>query len=111
MTIQLPAYLTGFASKVDGSASVRFGTQELTEEDFIELKRHHGQYGWLLFQENPYQGNEIPTELALDGKTPSKRMRDVLFVLWKQEGAEGDWETWYRQRMEKLIDSVKKKLD
>ena len=50
--IKLPVYLTGFSSKSDGSASLRFNTQELTAEDFGELKRDLNAFGALVFRPN-----------------------------------------------------------
>lgn len=110
--IQLAAILQGFATKVDGSASLRFTTNELTDNDVLELKRRQGQFGWLLFAPNPFTEASLPTEMAEDTqKTPSRRLRAVLFVLWRQQGSKGDFEIFYRERMDKLIEAVKAKLD
>ena len=109
---QVPAILTSFSTKADGGASVRFSTNEITDEDFLILKKSHQQYGWLCFQENPFQPSDIPIEAAEDkAKTPSKRLRAVIYVLWEQTGKQGDFEAFYRDRMEKIIDFVKHKLD
>ena len=48
--IKLEAYLSGFSSKSDGSASVRFTTQELTPEQFAELKKYLNEFGILTFK-------------------------------------------------------------
>lgn len=110
--IQIPAILTGFATKVDGGATVRFNTNELRDNDVLELKRRQGTFGYLLFKPNEFMPEDIPKEDADDAnKTPSKRLRGALFVLWKQTGAEGDFENYYRTYMEKIITHVKSKLD
>jgi len=46
------------------------------------------------------------------GKSPSKRLRDVLYVAYKQnpEGYK-DSETYYMAKMEKFVDHVKSKLE
>jgi hypothetical protein len=112
MAFQVPAILTSFSTKADGGASIRFSTNEVTDADFLVLKKSHQQYGWLLFQENPYQPSDIPTEAAENpSKTPSKRLRATLFVLWTQQGSQGDFEAFYTERMNKIIDYVKAKLD
>ena len=109
--IKLPVYLTGFSSKSDGSASLRFNTQELTAEDFGELKRDLNAFGALVFRPNEVKIDDIPTEDVEDKqKTPSKRLRAVLFVLWKQKGS-GDFETFYKEKVEQLIGMIKEKLD
>lgn len=110
--IKLEAYFTGFGSKADGSASLRFATQELKPEDFVVLSTALNKFGWLVFKDNPISIEELPTEQAEDkNKTPSKRLRATLFILWKQEGEHGDFENFYREKMEKLINMVKTKLD
>lgn len=43
-------------------------------------------------------------------KTPSQRLRAVLFILWQTEGKKGQFESWYQHKMETLIEHVKKKL-
>lgn len=110
--IQIPATLTGFSSRSDGSAGIRFATQELSAEDFSLLKDNLNQFGFVLFAPNPFKPSDVPKETAEDkNKTPSKRLRAVIFIEWKQLGKEGDFEDYYRQKMEKIIDHLKSKLD
>jgi len=110
--LKAQAILTGFSTKLDGSASVRFSTQELLDEDFLVLKQHQGKFGWLLFKEGEEAPEEIP-DWKFDSrkKSPSKRLRNVLFVLWKQQKLDKDFETYYNGIMEKLIDHYKEKLN
>ena len=110
--IKLPATFMRFGSKSDGSASLSFCTQELQAEDFVAFKNAQNQFGWLVFQENDINARDIPSEQAEDKqKTPSKRMRATLFVLWKQQGSQGDFEVYYREKVEKYIEFIKSKLD
>lgn len=46
-----------------------------------------------------------------DGKSPSQRLRAVLFVWWEQKGRPDDFEVFYRMKMEQLINVVKNKLE
>ena len=48
---------------------------------------------------------------SISGKSHSKRLKDVLYVLWKQGDQKIDAETFYAARMEQLIEQVKSKLD
>ncbi len=111
--LKLPAYLTGFSSKSDGSATIRFSTQELTAEDFSTLKKYLNEFGYLLFKESVIHDNEIPDEEPLedDQKSPSRRLKAVLFLLWKKGGEKDEFNTYYRKQMEKVINTVKDKLD
>lgn len=46
-----------------------------------------------------------------DKKTPSQRLRSVLFIWWKQADGTGEFDEFYRKRMEDFINSVKIRLD
>ncbi len=111
--IRFPAYFTGFGSKSDGSARISFATQELSDQDFAELKRNLNAFGYLLFQENEISTKDIPAEPAEEdkNKSPSKRQKAVLFLIWKQGGSVGDFNNYYRERMEKNIERLKTELD
>ncbi len=110
--IKLQAYFTRFGSRQDKSASLSFETQELGPEAFASFQQAQGEFGWLVFQSNPINDSDIPKEQAEDTqKTPSKRLRSVLFIKWTQEGATGDFEAYYRAQVEKIITHIKSKLD
>ena len=98
--MKLPAYFTGFGSKSDGSASLRFNTQELAAADFAELKNEHNAFGWLVFGA---QEQELPKErIEEDGPTASERLRKRMFVYWKAKVNEGDFDTWRKQQLEMI---------
>ena len=110
--IQIPCVLSGYNRKADRSVSLRFNsTLEISSDDFAELDRVHFQTGWLLFSPNEFTPEDIPNEPASDGKKPSKRLRDVLFILWKQEGEGGDFETFYRARVNAIVEKIKGRLE
>lgn len=44
-------------------------------------------------------------------KTSSHRLRDVLYVLWKQLGEKGDFNSYYQGMMDKVINHFKEKLE
>jgi len=110
--IKLPVYFTRFGSKADGSAGLGFNTQELSAADFAILKENLNEYGWLVFRPNEFQEEDIPQQDAEDPeKTPSKRLRAVLFILWQQTGKKGNFEAYYHEQMDKIIEHIKTKLD
>lgn len=107
--MKLPAYFTGFSSKSDGSAALRFATQEIDAETFAELKREHNAFGWLVF--GP-ELTDLPTEkIEEEGPTASERLRKRMFVYWKAKVNEGDFETWRKQQLEILGQRYLDKLD
>lgn len=113
--IKLPSYLTGFSSKTDGSASIRFATQELSDEEFGLLKRNLNEYGWLVFSPTASEvdvPDEIPDKEDFE-KTPSKRLYDVLFVYFVEvkKGDKAKFNEYYRKEIDKIIEHIKSKLN
>lgn len=109
---QVQAILTSLSMSADKGMRMGFTTNELTDEDRLLATKYHQQFGWLMFKPNPFTVEDMPKEQAEDkNKTPSKRLRAALYILWQQEGSNGDFEVYYREKMEKLITYVKDKLD
>jgi len=108
--IKLPGYFQGFSSKTDGSASLRFATQEISGEEFANLKTNQGEFGWIIFSENPEE--EVPEEVVEEeGLTSSQRLRNRMFVFWKEKINKGDFELWRRQQLDMLGQRYLDKLD
>ena len=109
--IKFPAYFTGFGSKADGSASLRFATQELSPADFAILKENLNSFGHLIFAENATE-SDIPEENAEEeGISSSERLRRRMFVYFKQKVNTGDFETWRKKQMEILGERYLEKLE
>lgn len=114
--IEVPAQLMGINSKVDGTLSLRFTTQELTSEDKVTILDHQNMPGFLLFSPNQFSDADVPKEEAPDNSlTPSKRLRNVLYRYWECQLDCVDLdcvdsEVHYRREMEKIIEHYKKKL-
>jgi hypothetical protein len=110
---QAPAILTRLSYTKDGGLSLGFSTNELTDEEKVIASRFHQKFGYILFKENQFKEEDIPDSDASDeSKSPSQRLRAVLFVLWnKRPEPKGDFEGFYRQRMEMAINKVKKLIE
>jgi hypothetical protein len=111
-TFQIPAILDGVTPLKDGGVSLRYHTNEVTKEDKVMLMEFYQTFGWLLFSPNKMQTTDIPKAQAteMSGMSPSKRLHSVLFVLWKQNGEKGDFDAFYKVKMEQIIDKVKENL-
>lgn len=97
--------------KVDGSATLKFSTRELTSQEVKEIVEQQNKEGWCLFSTNPVQPTDIPKgDAETNQKTPSKRLYSVLFIQWTQEGERGEFEAFYRNEMENIINERKAKL-
>lgn len=109
---QVPAQMTRCSSLVDGGVTVGFHTKELTTQEKAEVMDFHNKSGWLMFKPNEVKEEDIPKQDAeYETKTPSQRLRGVLFVLWQQQSDEQEFEVFYRKMMEKIINSVKQRLE
>ncbi len=98
-------------------ARVVVDTQEnLTAEQLAELFALHEKVGWFFFLGAPETKISIPDlpDIRLDDgeKSPSQRLRAVLFIYYQQHPATdgSDFELFYRRWMERTINKVKEML-
>lgn len=63
-----------------------------------------------IFPKDDAEADLVTVKKPMDGKSPSQRLHSVLFLLWKQEGEEGQFEQWYQGRMENIINEIKQQL-
>lgn len=115
MKLILPAQISPPRLRKDGSASISFDTRELTAEEIFSIMALRHTEGWLCFAPNEDE-IEVPEEKGyVDDKSPSERLRNVLYVWYKQEFEAGRFvglfDTFKKEKMEKIIDGVKNKLN
>lgn len=113
----MPVIISSIRSLKDGSVSVCIETQELSPSKAGELFSLRKKIAMMYLspkdvvtQKEMDQVNQINAD-APGGKTPSKRMYNVLFILWKQDN-EGykDFNLYYIARMEKFIEELKNNI-
>lgn len=111
--VQVPAQIVDFKPKADRSWRLTFGTRELSGEEVKVLADNFQGEGWLVFSPNgEIAPDDVPLELADAGvKSPAQRLRAVIYLLWKQKGSKGDFESYYRTSMEKLVEYISVQLD
>ena len=112
----------------DGSLRVYLGTPELANETMVNLFRLIKKPGFVLISTNAINQDQIDavekatTNTEFSEKTPSQRMRGVLYKLWEKtqpktmNGDSGqmeyvDFDLFYKRQMNKIIDHFKTKLD
>lgn len=111
-TISTSATITGVRSKVDGSLGVTVGTPELSPKEKALFMELHGVSCNMTLKPIDEPTEEYKLDREIEKKTPSQRMRNVLYVYWKQLGnPEGYFDTFYRKEMDKIIDNIKSKLE
>lgn len=117
MKILLPVQILPPTLKKDGSATLKLETRELQAEEIMLILGARNTEGWMLYSNNDdIKESDIPKSDAEieSGKTVSQRLKDVLYVLWKQRQEDGKitgvFDTFYREQIEKVITQVKNLL-
>lgn len=114
----IPAIYQGGRDQSDRTVKISFVTNEITPQQAAELRLCIQQFVYLGIKLEPFTKDEIDmiTDLksTIDdiGKTPSQRLRGVLYRLWEQNN-EGyrDFNLYYNFKMEGFINHLKAKLD
>ncbi|MBT3354801.1 MAG: hypothetical protein HN402_07780 [Candidatus Scalindua sp.] len=113
---QIPAILKSYGSLTDGGLRLNIHTNEINKEQSLRVMELQSKFGWLVFKENEIKDEDIPLEDAPrdDFKTPSQRLRGVLYVNYaeeKKKGLQGEFREYYDKKMEGVINHFKSKLD
>lgn len=113
----IPATLTKLTSRADRSYKIEFVTQEMSATDVAAASSMLHSFGTLALVSNEnapddvFSDIETPEMVLEQGeKSPSSRLRAVLFVLWKQKGTTNSFETFYKEWLEIIINQLKAKL-
>jgi hypothetical protein len=116
--LMIPAILGSLRTRKDRTLTLSIETNELTPEQAGVL---HGLMNKVLTMALKDSENLSALEVEAlqhcevdtfeNGKTPSTRLRSVLFLTWKQDDEKfTDFNNFYVHKMEKLIDHFKQKL-
>lgn len=115
--ILLPSQIESIASRKDKTVKVTLGTQELTPQQAAQVFQLNQKFCYVAIKEETFQADEVEaidnlkTDLETE-KTPSQRLRGILYVNYQQK-PEGykDFATYYQAKMERICDHFKSKLD
>ena len=111
----------------DGSLRIYIGTPELSNDTMVNVFNLIKKPGYVLVSANAINQDQIDavekatTNAEFSEKTPSQRMRGVLYRIWektqpKTMNGDGemeyvDFDLFYKRQMNKIIDHFKTKLD
>ena len=112
--VKLPVLIGSIASKVDGSIKITMETREITGEDAAQVFDLRGSEAWAFLAPEEIKEVELPEEKpdpSIGKKTQSQRLRNVIYIMWQQKGAQGNFEQFYNQKMETIIEQMKERLD
>ena len=116
--IILPAILDTFSSLKDKTLKLVFHSNELTPDQLTGIVKVVQNFGYLAFKEESFKRTEIDAIKNLDTqyqskeKSKSKRLRNVLFVLYEQDNkGYKTFTEYYDFQMETLINHFKNKIE
>jgi isopentenyldiphosphate isomerase len=115
--ILLPAQIESIASRKDKTVRITIGTQELTPAQAAELFQLNQKFCYAAIKEESFQASEVDaienlkTDLETE-KTPSQRLRAILYINYQQKpDGYKDFATYYQAKMEKICEHFKSKLE
>jgi len=117
MKLILESIVDGISTLKDGSLKVVLSTQEVDSTTAASLFNFRNKFCKVLISDTNISSLEEElvdsTSIAV-GKKPkseSSRLRAVLFRVHEQSNSELEFETWYKNEMNKIIEHYKTKLD
>jgi hypothetical protein len=116
--IIIAAQLENYRSLKDKSLKITFETNELNPQELLGIAECLGSFGYLAFKKEPFASSEqekiesLETGYNAKEKTPSQRLRGVLYVNYQKDNEGFDTFTrYYDFQMEKITNHYKSKLD
>jgi len=114
----IPAILEGYRTLKDRTFKIIFESNELSPSKAGQLQSNLLITGYLAFKGDPFKKEELDSLESIESdfddikKSPSKRLRGVMFILWKQDSENFEsFERYYEYKMEKLISHFKEKIN
>lgn len=104
--------ITSASTRADGSLGLRLATPELKPDEktaFFEIQGRNCKMILQPIDEAPDELKTVAKELSF--KTPSQRLRGVLFVEYRQKKPDQGFEEYYLKEMERIIEYRKSKLE
>lgn len=109
-SVVLTANLTGFSTRSDKSVTIRAVSPELSPSETVSLFELQGLNVRLLIEPMDYAVEEkLTVQKEISGKTPSERLRSILFVGFRYSG-EQDFTQYYLREMERICQHEKDRL-
>lgn len=117
--LQIPGTLEKVTSMRNRVIRLQFDSQEaMSDEQIAQITSKVEKFGWITFLvgENQIKPEDIvdTPELPVvdtEEKSPSKRMRDRMFVYWNEKKPTDDFNSWYINSLDKIGNQYLDKLN
>jgi len=112
----LTVQIGGIRTLKDGSVSITMDTPELSAGKAGEIFNLRNKIAYIYVSERQIESNEKKMvdslEPEITGKTPSKRLYNVLYRCWEQANeGHAKFDDYYRAKMENIINTYKSELN
>lgn len=114
MIIQFSAQIDSAKANNDRTLSLKIDTQELSAEETAHLFNLFQKQIWIALAETTIteQDLNIPETVdEMEKKSPSQRLRDRMFVYWKENKVSDNFDTWYKTALEKIGEKYLEKVN
>lgn len=117
MKLIISGTLENISTRNDGTIKFTIGTQELDSSQAGNLFQLRNKYIKALLSDSNITDLEVKlvdAEQVSDNKkvkSPSQRLRAVMFRVHEQNRINQDFETWYKSEIERMIDGYKEVLN
>jgi len=113
--VTIPAEITKVQRLKNRTVNISFNTDELEPNVAGEILGM-SDFCYITMKPEVFTAKELSEldEMKSDttfGKTLSKRMRNTLYVVYKNNNIDESFETYYAKRMEQLMDLLKEEID
>lgn len=110
--------LSTFRILNDGGINITLTVNQMNDANLLKARSLHKTSGVFMYKSaNGFTSKDIKlmesvkVDPSNTRKSESQRLRDVLHVLWSQQGNGYDWDQFYKMKMEGFINSIKELLD
>ncbi len=114
MIIQFSCQVESIKANKDRTLSIKLEGQELPPEETAHIFALMEKQIWVALAETPISKEDlnIPEVVdEMDKKSPSQRLRDRMFVYFKEKKVVGDFDGWYKKSLEKIGENYLEKLN
>ena len=110
--ITCPVILGRVSTCKDGSLTLSLSTPELdAEAKLVFLEIQNTNLKMLLTPAEGVTAEMKEVRSQFETKTPSQRLRSLLYIHWKQTSGTGEFEDHYRREMDRIINDIKQRLE
>jgi len=113
--LKVPSTISKITTMADGGLRLEVDTQEIDSENAAKIMMMRKKLGVFVFAETGINEKDIKDlpeiKLERNEKSPSGRLRAVLFVYWEQYKIQEQFDIFYRRKMEDFINVIKEKLN